>query len=123
MNETLWNATQPIKKTEMSDAIVGFLCFVYVLIFITGTVANAGVIYIIATKTKIIAYDLMIICLAISDLLASLFIPLQMIPDIISRLQTWYFGYLGCKILPIISPVMLFMSSWILVVIAADRYR
>ena len=52
MNETLWNATQPIKRTEMSDAMIGFLCLVYVLIFIIGTVANAGVIHIIATKTE-----------------------------------------------------------------------
>ena len=124
VNETSTNSTHVIEESKlMSDEWIAVLCLIYVLIFIIGCVTNAGVIYLIASKTKKIAYDLMIICLAASDLLASIFTPLQMIPDVISRFVKWYYGYLGCKIIPIFAPATTFLSCWILVAIAVDRYR
>ena len=100
------------------------LCIVYVMIFLIGPVSNAIVIYIITCRHKKRgAGDLFVVYLACVDFLASLFVPITMIPDIITNYSKWYFGELGCKILPLIAPVTTFASSWILIAIAFDRHR
>ncbi len=60
--------------------------------------------------------------LAVSDLLASLFVPLTMIADLSNKSNIWYFGAAMCHILPSISPMTLAASSWSLMLIAVDRY-
>ena len=67
--------------------------------------------------------DIFIVSLAAADLLASVFIPVLMITDMASDFKVWYFGEIGCHILPSISPVTLVASSWSLVAISLDRYR
>ena len=63
-----------------------------------------------------------ILSLAFADLLASVFVPVLVIHDLVSNLK-WHLGAAMCKILPSISPVTLIVSSWSLVLIAIDRYR
>ena len=80
--------------------------------------------YVIAgKKEKRSGGDVFMMSLAIADLLASIFVPINVITDLTTNDMKWYFGALMCKILPAVSPLTLAVSSWSLVLIAADRYR
>ena len=63
------------------------------------------------------------ISLAAADLLGSIFVPILVISDLTTNDVKWYFGAAMCKILPSVSPLTLAVSSWSLVLIAADRYK
>ena len=112
------------QDTDLSKSGVAVLSSIYVLIFAIGPTSNAAVIYIITCRhKKRAAGDLFVVFLASVDFLASFFIPITMIPDIITNHSDWYFGALGCKVLPLIPPITIFASVWTLVAIAVDRYR
>ena len=107
----------------ISPPMVVLLCIVYSAVLLVGSCTNSLVIYTIVNRSRRAAGDVFIIGLASVDFLASVFVPINMIPDIITHLKNWYYGNIGCKVLPVISPASIFASSWILVAIAVDRYR
>ncbi|XP_065057499.1 C3a anaphylatoxin chemotactic receptor-like [Rhopilema esculentum] len=125
-NESTFNKTcasrqlgfSPFLSTEARVSLIA----VYCLIFALGFLGNALVLYIIGKKRELTGGDTFILSLAFADLLASVFVPVLVIHDLVSNLK-WQLGAAMCKILPSISPVTLIVSSWSLVLIAIDRYR
>eukprot|EP00112_Aurelia_sp_Birch-Aquarium-sp1_P004113 Seg1467.7 transcript_id=Seg1467.7/GoldUCD/mRNA.D3Y31 product="C3a anaphylatoxin chemotactic receptor" protein_id=Seg1467.7/GoldUCD/D3Y31 len=99
------------------------LICIYSFIFLLGTSGNSLVCYLIGKKRERSGGDVFMMSLATADLLASFFVPILIITDLTTNDLKWYFGPLMCKILPAISPLTVAVSTWSLVLIAADRYR
>ena len=115
-NEVLvWTAPTVLK---------GILSMIYVVIFLIGTAGNASVIYTLSIKRKISTKQGhgLIVALAVTDFFSSIALPFVMINDLISEFK-WYFGSVGCIILPALSSLFLFASAWILAAIAWERMR
>ena len=89
-----------------------------------GVFGNAMVCYILGVKKRRKRqFDILLISLSIADLLASFAGPVTMIADLAGDHHVWYFGAFLCKVLPAISPITLFASSWTLAMISCDRFR
>ena len=100
------------------------LCVLYVIVCTIGVAGNILVCYILGFKEKCKRhFDVLLISLAIADLLALISGSMTMISDLTGDLQRWYFGPVLCKLLPSMSPITLFASSWTLAVISYDRFR
>eukprot|EP00112_Aurelia_sp_Birch-Aquarium-sp1_P009390 Seg2066.5 transcript_id=Seg2066.5/GoldUCD/mRNA.D3Y31 product="C3a anaphylatoxin chemotactic receptor" protein_id=Seg2066.5/GoldUCD/D3Y31 len=104
------------------EARITLIC-IYSVIFLLGMLGNSLVCYVIGKKKKCTGGDVFMISLAAADLLASIFVPILVITDLTTNDVKWYFGAAMCKILPSVSPLTLAVSSWSLVLIAADRYK
>ena len=119
MNTTIstnpvWRVTN-IAKFSMVSA--------YSIIALFGITGNISVIYYFkAVRHRRNSSNTFIISLAVADLLASFFIPLLMIRDLLS-FNNWEFGQIGCKIIPSISPLTMLASSFNMMVISIDRLR
>lgn len=100
------------------------LIVIYAVVFVMGVFGNAMVCYILGVKKKRKRqFDILLISLSIADLLASFAGPITMIADLAGDHHVWYFGGFLCKVLPAISPITLFASSWTLAMISCDRFR
>lgn len=100
------------------------LYLLYVIVCTVGVSGNIVVCYILGIKRKHKRhFDILLISLAIADLLALMSGSMTMIGDLMGDLDHWYFGAIMCKLLPSISPITLFASSWTLAVISYDRFR
>jgi len=95
----------------------------YSLISIIGVIGNIAIIHMFLNKKNRNSTSVtFILSLAVSDLLASIFIPLVMINDIVSP-DLYVFGIVGCKVLPSMSILTTLASAWNLVLISVDRLR
>ena len=109
---------------KISEELKIFLYVLYSLIFIVGVSGNALVCYVLGIKKpRKNCGDIFVISLAISDLLASIVVPLVIINDLVGDSIRWYFGEIGCYVLPPMITITLTASSWSLVLICVDRYR
>ena len=100
------------------------LCILYVIVCTVGVTGNMLVCYILGFKAKCKRhFDVLLISLAVVDLMALVSGSMTMVGDLTGDLQRWHFGAAMCKLLPSISPITLFASSWTLAVISYDRYR
>lgn len=63
-----------------------------------------------------------VLSLAAADILASVFVPVLFMHDLIANM-VWHLGVAMCKVLPSIPIISLAASSWSLVLIAADRFK
>ena len=109
---------------KISDGLKICLYLFYSLVFTVGVLGNGLVCYVLGIKKKRKnSGDIFVISLAITDFLASVFVPLVMINDIVGDFRVWYLGKTGCYVLPSVSPLTLTASSWFLVLISLDHYR
>ena len=111
-------------KLIFSEGLKIFLYLLYTLVFLVGVVGNGLVCYVLGVKKKRRnSGDIFVISLAITDFLSSIIIPLVMVHDVMTDLEMWCLGKIGCLVLPAVSPATVTASCWFLVLIALDRYR
>lgn len=94
------------------------------VLFILGTAGNSIVIYVISKKQKkkTTNFDIHIVSLAVADLLASVFLPLVMIHDIVTNVSHWYLlGDFGCKLFTPMPHLNSLVSALMLAVISIER--
>ena len=65
--------------------------------------------------------ELLIFNLAISDLVNSILLPCIAVYDIVTCHCTWHFGWIGCKIIPVMTSVLPDISVGILLIMAIER--
>ena len=125
VNESAGHPVQNQTSTWVpSQDLKTSLCVLYAIVCTIGVAGNTLVCYILGFKERCKRhFDVLLISLASADLLALLSGSMTMISDLTGDLQKWYFGAFMCKILPSISPITLFASSWTLAVISYDRFR
>ena len=97
----------------------------FTLIFVTGVIGNSLVIYIFKHRQKrtTTPMELIIIYLAVTDLIASIFNSLLYIYLHITFFSHWNFGPSMCFILPSITTVSVSMSLGLIVLITIERCR
>ena len=103
------------------------LCF-YPLVLILGVGGNLLVIrWFCAKNRRKMAGSVLVIVLAFNDLFASIMVPSTQIHMIISYNKephaAWYLGKVLCHTLHESGVVFLLATSWILVIIAMERYK
>ncbi|XP_057303400.1 C-C chemokine receptor type 1-like [Hydractinia symbiolongicarpus] len=112
----------PNMTLSSTAKILMYICFI--VIFLLGTVGNVIVIYAIGAKYRVVrGYNLHIISLSIADLYTSIFLPVVTIHDLLTNLEAWHLGVIGCKILPAMNHVTMLVSSFMLVIISVSRLR
>ncbi|XP_057303399.1 neuropeptides B/W receptor type 1-like [Hydractinia symbiolongicarpus] len=131
INSTVTNCTNETESGRKLNAnmqlsvgakVSMYICFG--LIFLLGTTGNTIVIYIVGIKHKIVRnFDLHIISLSLADLLASISLPILTIHDLLTNLEAWHLGIMGCKILPPMNHVTILVSAFMLVIISISRLR
>lgn len=104
-----------------SKTIEVFLITIYTLMSVATIVTNSAVLVVIVkTKKLCVPTHLLLLNLMIADiLLATVCMPFTLI-SLIRR--SWPFGWLFCKIIPLIQGTVVFASSITIAVIAADRW-
>ena len=101
------------------------LVVAFLLIISTGVVGNALVCYVFGYKKKSrrrSTTEWLILYLGIIDLMSSTFNPSLYIYWTVTHYRSWHFGYIGCKILPALGPIMTSASAGVLLIFALDRY-
>ena len=108
-------------EISIKDAI---LIVLFCLIFIVGVIGNAHVCFVFGFKKSRgrTTTESLILYLGIVDLLASIFNPPLHVYWTATKHSVWHFGLIGCKIIPIIGPIMTCASAGILCLIAVDRF-
>ncbi|KAJ8373926.1 hypothetical protein SKAU_G00045060 [Synaphobranchus kaupii] len=110
--------------TGKDDTLTGFQHFVvvtYSLVFFVGTVGNALVIYIMATKSrKQRLVDIFITHLAVADLLFLIMLPFWI--SSFSMGGFWPFGDFLCKFTSYVIAVNMFSSVFLLACMSLDRF-
>ena len=95
----------------------------YCLVSIIGIPGNISIFFIFLRKKKRYSSGTtFIISLAFSDLMASIFIPVVMIHDLVN-LGGYSFGSVGCKLLSSMNILTTLASAWNLVLISLERLR
>lgn len=104
-----------------SKKMEAVLVTIYSLISLTALVANSVIVtVIIRTKRLCVPTHLLLLNLMIADLLLStVCMPFTLISFI---RKSWPFGWICCKIIPLIQGTAVFASSITIAVIAADRW-
>ncbi|XP_066920961.1 neuropeptide Y receptor type 1-like [Clytia hemisphaerica] len=97
----------------------------FTLIFVTGVIGNSLVIYIFKHRQRRITtpMELIIIYLAVTDLIASVFNSLLYIYLHITSFSHWDFGPFMCVLLPSITTVSVSMSLGLIILITIERCR
>ncbi|XP_065659801.1 C5a anaphylatoxin chemotactic receptor 1 [Hydra vulgaris] len=111
--------TTPLKTSEW------ILVVAFGLIFLTGVVGNAFVIYVFGYKRKSkprVTADWLILYLGFADFLSSCLNPPLYMYYTFTRYQVWHFGIHSCKILPALGSIMSSISIVVLLIFAIDRY-
>ena len=95
------------------------------IVFLTGTLGNALIVYIFGWKKRGNRknFDRLLLILAVTDLFSSFIVPILFMYGTVTKFQQWHFGHAGCKILISLLPVTVTLSHGILIFISYDRYR
>lgn len=122
-NDNATNATSA--GTRVGETAKMAMYISYGVIFVVGTFGNALVIYFIGIKRTLSrSFDIQIISLAVSDLLASIFTPLVSVHDLFTDFGSWYLlGTFGCKIFVPMNHITTIVSSFTLITISVERIR
>lgn len=111
-----------IELLDEYPALAQFIMVLYGVIFVVGMIGNMLVLAIVL-KFKTMWNSItnrFIACLSVSDLLLCIFAvpftPINALGD------SWIFGQLMCKLVPVILVISVFVSTLTSVVIAVDRY-
>src|SRR2546422_3539848 len=96
--------------------------FAYLVLFLIAVIGNAMVCYVVIMRRKkgrISAVHIFTANMAISDLLFGICFPFQAIKAVV---ENWVFGDFMCRLDLLIRSLSIHISSFTMVVIAADRY-
>ena len=129
-NTICCNATptaQISDRLQLSNEDISYIC-VCLVIALLGVFGNMLVIkWFLAPAQRKNAGSVMVITLALNDMIASVTVPSLRIHLVIaakkSPLNAWYLGQAACYTFRGMNMSFLLATSWILVVIAAERYR
>lgn len=112
-------------QLQLPQEVKSILIAAHVLIFVVGVIGNCVAIYIIGVKnTNRKCFDIQIVGLAVADLIAAITLPVVTIHDFLLDWSEWRLGgTAGCKIFLSIDHVTMLVSSFILILISADRLR
>lgn len=113
--------TEPADLMNSHPQLSAIWIFLYSVIWVVGVFGNVMVLYVVIKyKTMRNTTNIFIACLSISDLAICFFaIPFTLA----SALQpTWKLGVAICKLIPFILTTSVFVSTFISVTIAADRF-
>ena len=92
---------------------------------IIGVFGNSFVIYAFGYRRRNVGRsttEWLILLLGITDLLSTILNSSLYIYWTTTRHRQWIFGYIGCKILPAIGPILTTASSGVILIFALDRY-
>ena len=123
--------TKPTAATTLSyefapvQGVAKQFCYVlYSLVLLFGVFGNAMVFYVLGyRKKKRNSGDIYVLSLACADFLASLFMPMVFLNDLITDYSGWLYGKAMCYILNPLSLATICASGWSLVFISLNRYR
>ena len=124
-NKNLSKTIQNRKFTHQLAPSEWGLIIAFGLIFLTGVVGNAFVIYVFGYKRKSryrLTSEWLILYLGVVDFLSSILNPPLYIYWTYTHYKDWHFGDIGCKIIPALGPIMSSVSSGLLIIFAIDRY-
>ena len=94
----------------------------YALVFVVGIVGNILVFMMFKMSNgKLKVMEHMIVCLAITDLIASVINPALYTYWQVTHRKVWHFGLIGCKLTPIINRSITNVSFGIIMMINIDR--
>ena len=125
LNETLLNVTINKPKTIQLNISEWLLIGAFSLIIIIGVLGNSFVIYVFGYRRKKVkrsTTEWLILFLGITDFLSTIFNSSLFLYWTATRHSRWDFGYVGCKILPAIGPILITVSSGVILIFAIDRY-
>ena len=98
------------------------LLLLYSFVLVTGSIGNGMVI-----KTFLASSDKpgsrFVICLAIIDLISSVWIPVRNMIPAIQQYPHWPFGKIACRVLTPLGMCFIYTSAWLLVGISFERLR
>ena len=112
MNETIINQTNnttniiptPSNNNIPYTDLDLILMASYALVFVVGIVGNILVFMMFKMSNgKLKVMEHMIVCLAITDLIASVINPALYTYWQVTHRKVWHFGLIGCKLTPIIN--------------------
>ena len=103
------------------------LCL-YCLIAVIGVSGNALVVkWFYVAKKRHMPGSIMVITLACNDVMASIIVPLIQIHNLVTSrgflTGPWYLGKTFCHLAMSLYHLFLLTTSWLLVAIAAERYK
>lgn len=116
-------------KEEADTVLLGvsdsLLITAFSLILAIGVLGNSFVIYVFGYRRKRIGRtttDWLILCLGITDFFSTIFNSSLFIYWTATAHRRWDFGYIGCKIIPAMGPILITASSGVILIFAIDRY-
>ena len=94
----------------------------YALVFVVGIAGNILVCMMFKMSNgKLKVMEHMIVCLAITDLFASIINPALYTYWQVTRNEVWHFGLIGCKLTPVINRSITNVSFGLIMMINIDR--
>lgn len=119
------NTTEAQSAFQVSLGAKICLYIAFIAIFLLGIVGNSAVIYLIGIRQKATkTYDIQILSLSTTDLLASFFVPIVNIHDLVTSYASWeLFGNIGCKIFLSSNHLTIVVSALMLVLISLTRFK
>ena len=132
MKQNVSNITKYDGKLITSDGFNGkdiILIFFYSFMIPLGLIGNGLTIrYFRFTPKWKEAGTKLLVVLAVNDLVSSLYVPLEKNHFIVQYVlsgysNTWIFGKLLCYLTVGLSDMLFVVTSWMLVAVAAERYR
>ena len=123
--------TKPRATTTLSyefapvQGVAKQFCYIlYSLVLFFGVCGNAIVFYVLGyRKRRRNSGDIYVLSLACADFLASLFMPMVFLNDLVTNYSGWLYGKAMCYILNPFSLATICASGWSLVFISLNRYR
>ena len=119
------NTTEAQSAFQVSLGAKICLYIAFIAIFLLGIIGNSAVIYLIGIRQKATkTYDIQILSLSTTDLLASFFVPIVNIHDLVTSYASWeLFGNIGCKIFLSSNHLTIVVSALMLVLISLTRFK
>lgn len=119
------NTTEAQSTFQVSLGAKICLYVAFIAIFLLGIIGNSAVIYLIGIRQKATkTYDIQILSLSTTDLLASFFVPIVNIHDLVTSYASWeLFGNIGCKIFLSSNHLTIVVSALMLVLISLTRFK
>ena len=124
-NSSLPNQSCTKTKTIKLEISEWMLIVAFVFILLIGVLGNSFVIYVFGYRRKKVGRsttEWLILFLGIIDFLSTIFNSSLFLYWTATRHSRWDFGYVGCKILPAIGPILTTVSSGVILIFAIDRY-
>jgi len=119
------NATSDYLPMDIAPLAKQAMYAANVFIFLTGIPGNVIVIFIFGYQKRMErSFDVYVVSLAFADVLASFFVPITTIHDLMTDLLHWnILGGFGCKLFVSMDHLTMLASVFTLLVISVERVR